>query len=67
MLVQISITLEIHCRFEYLEILSYCVCLQVLTAYVKSIEDHGYILHFGLPSFTGFLPRNNLAGMMTNL
>ncbi|KAH9737718.1 rRNA biogenesis protein RRP5 [Citrus sinensis] len=33
----------------------------VLTAYVKSIEDHGYILHFGLPSFTGFLPRNNLA------
>ncbi|GAB2231741.1 hypothetical protein Droror1_Dr00010753 [Drosera rotundifolia] len=22
----------------------------VLTAYVKSIEDHGYLLHFGLPS-----------------
>lgn len=33
----------------------------VLTAYVKSIEDHGYILHFGLPSFTGFLPKNSLA------
>ncbi|PON46626.1 Polyribonucleotide nucleotidyltransferase [Parasponia andersonii] len=31
----------------------------VLTAYVKSIEDHGYILHFGLPSFTGFLPKNS--------
>ncbi|GMH18742.1 hypothetical protein Nepgr_020583 [Nepenthes gracilis] len=29
----------------------------VLTAYVKSVEDHGYILHFGLSSFTGFLPR----------
>ncbi|KAE9590105.1 putative ribosomal protein S1 [Lupinus albus] len=31
----------------------------VLAAYVKSIEDHGYILHFGLPSFTGFLPKNS--------
>ncbi|KAK4767494.1 hypothetical protein SAY86_015244 [Trapa natans] len=29
----------------------------VLSARVKSIEDHGYILHFGLPSFTGFLPK----------
>ncbi|XP_020972176.1 rRNA biogenesis protein RRP5 isoform X3 [Arachis ipaensis] len=34
----------------------------VLDAYVKSIEDHGYILHFGLPSFTGFLPKNSLTG-----
>ncbi|XP_004303371.1 PREDICTED: protein RRP5 homolog [Fragaria vesca subsp. vesca] len=34
----------------------------VLTAYVKSIEDHGYILHFGLSSFTGFLPKNSQAG-----
>ncbi|XP_044501490.1 rRNA biogenesis protein RRP5 [Mangifera indica] len=33
----------------------------VLTAYVKSVEDHGYILHFGLPSFTGFLPKNSQA------
>uniref|UniRef100_A0A5B7AEH9 rRNA biogenesis protein RRP5 n=1 Tax=Davidia involucrata TaxID=16924 RepID=A0A5B7AEH9_DAVIN len=33
----------------------------VLTAYVKSIEDHGYILHFGLPSFTGFMPKNSQA------
>ncbi|XP_052176477.1 rRNA biogenesis protein RRP5 isoform X2 [Diospyros lotus] len=33
----------------------------VLSAYVKSIEDHGYILHFGLPSFTGFLSKNNQA------
>ncbi|KAJ8448112.1 hypothetical protein Cgig2_031836 [Carnegiea gigantea] len=31
----------------------------VLTAYVKSIEDHGYILHFGLPSFTGFSPKRS--------
>ncbi|KAK7392757.1 hypothetical protein VNO78_21204 [Psophocarpus tetragonolobus] len=31
----------------------------VLSAYVKSIEDHGYILHFGLPSFMGFLPKNS--------
>ncbi|XP_031396337.1 rRNA biogenesis protein RRP5 isoform X3 [Punica granatum] len=29
----------------------------VLSACVKSIEDHGYILHFGSPSFTGFLPK----------
>lgn len=29
--------------------------LKVLSAYVKSIEDHGYMLHFGLPSFTGFM------------
>lgn len=28
----------------------------VLTAYVKSIEDHGYILNFGLRSFSGFMP-----------
>ncbi|KAL2664255.1 hypothetical protein AAZV13_02G147900 [Glycine max] len=33
----------------------------VLAAYVKSIEDHGYILHFGLPSFLGFLPKNSSA------
>lgn len=33
----------------------------VLTAYVKSIEDHGYMLHFGLSSFTGFLPKNSPA------
>ncbi|KAG6700889.1 hypothetical protein I3842_08G135300 [Carya illinoinensis] len=33
----------------------------VLTAYVKSIQDHGYILHFGLPSFTGFLLKNDQA------
>ncbi|KAL5545605.1 hypothetical protein UlMin_005292 [Ulmus minor] len=31
----------------------------VITAYVKSIEDHGYILNFGLSSFTGFLPKNS--------
>ncbi|OMO51868.1 hypothetical protein CCACVL1_29542 [Corchorus capsularis] len=30
----------------------------VLTGNVKSIEDHGYILHFGLSSFTGFLPKD---------
>ncbi|CAL5321117.1 unnamed protein product [Camellia sinensis] len=33
----------------------------VITAYVKSIEDHGYILHFGLPSFTGFMSKNSQA------
>ncbi|CAI9097447.1 OLC1v1033877C1 [Oldenlandia corymbosa var. corymbosa] len=31
----------------------------VLTGYVKSIEDHGYILDFGLASFTGFMPKIN--------
>ncbi|KAK9086007.1 hypothetical protein Sjap_026418 [Stephania japonica] len=34
----------------------------VLTSYVKSIEDHGYIVNFGLPSFTGFLPRRRKDG-----
>ncbi|XP_039140377.1 rRNA biogenesis protein RRP5-like [Dioscorea cayenensis subsp. rotundata] len=34
----------------------------VLTAQVKSIEDHGYILHFGVFSFSGFLPRSCLDG-----
>lgn len=34
----------------------------VLAAYVKSIEDHGFILHFGLPSFTGFLPKEGWNG-----
>ncbi|XP_073261303.1 rRNA biogenesis protein RRP5 isoform X2 [Populus alba] len=34
---------------------------KVLTAYVKSIEDHGFILHFGLSSFMGFLPKNSQA------
>ncbi|KAI4332058.1 hypothetical protein L6164_016997 [Bauhinia variegata] len=33
----------------------------VLAAYVKSIEDHGYILNFGLSSFTGFLPKKSEA------
>ncbi|XVE75785.1 hypothetical protein DITRI_Ditri12bG0120500 [Diplodiscus trichospermus] len=33
----------------------------VLTGYVKSIEDHGYILHFGLSSFMGFLPKDGQA------
>ncbi|CAL5418105.1 unnamed protein product [Camellia sinensis] len=36
--------------------------VKVITAYVKSIEDHGYILHFGLPSFTGFMSKNSQAG-----
>ncbi|KAG0474022.1 hypothetical protein HPP92_015879, partial [Vanilla planifolia] len=35
----------------------------VLTAQVKSVEDHGYILHFGVPSFRGFLPRINNGGV----
>ncbi|XP_020258376.1 rRNA biogenesis protein RRP5 [Asparagus officinalis] len=34
----------------------------VLTAQVKSVEDHGYILHFGVPLFTGFLPRSGQGG-----
>ncbi|MCL7028348.1 hypothetical protein MKW94_013557 [Papaver nudicaule] len=35
----------------------------VLMAYVKSIEDHGYILHFGPSSFTGFLPKKSKDGV----
>ena len=50
-------------NFFSLSFLSHSVqLLQVLAAYVKSIEDHGYILHFGLPSFTGFLPKSSQAG-----
>ncbi|CAN6476370.1 unnamed protein product [Victoria cruziana] len=30
----------------------------VINANVKSIEDHGYILHLGSSSFSGFLPRS---------
>ncbi|PPD84400.1 hypothetical protein GOBAR_DD18640 [Gossypium barbadense] len=33
----------------------------VLTGYVISIEDHGYMLHFGLSSFTGFLRKDGHA------
>ncbi|KAF0907052.1 hypothetical protein E2562_014658 [Oryza meyeriana var. granulata] len=29
----------------------------VLTTQVKSVEDHGYILHFGVSSFSGFMPK----------
>ncbi|KAK9062384.1 hypothetical protein SSX86_019570 [Deinandra increscens subsp. villosa] len=31
----------------------------VLSAYVKSIEDHGYMLHFGVTSFTGFMQKSS--------
>ncbi|KAL5720281.1 hypothetical protein ACHQM5_012960 [Ranunculus cassubicifolius] len=34
----------------------------VLTTYVKSIEDHGYILSFGPSSFSGFLPQKDKDG-----
>ncbi|KAJ6846908.1 rRNA biogenesis protein RRP5 [Iris pallida] len=33
----------------------------VLTAEVKSVEDHGYILQFGVSSISGFLPRSGQA------
>ncbi|VAH01605.1 unnamed protein product [Triticum turgidum subsp. durum] len=29
----------------------------VLTAQVKSVEDHGYILYFGVSAFSGFMPK----------
>ncbi|KAL0316910.1 UNVERIFIED_CONTAM: rRNA biogenesis protein RRP5, partial [Sesamum radiatum] len=38
----------------------------VLSAYAKSIEDHGFILHFGWPSFTGFMPKQNQSERRTN-
>ncbi|KAG2317978.1 hypothetical protein Bca4012_069048 [Brassica carinata] len=31
----------------------------VVTANVKSVEDHGYILQFGMPSITGFIKKSN--------
>ena len=33
--------------------------LQVMMACVKSVEDHGYVLSFGLPSFSSFLPHRD--------
>lgn len=33
--------------------------VQVFSANVKSVEDHGYILHFGLPSISGFIEISN--------
>ncbi|XP_022743667.1 rRNA biogenesis protein RRP5 isoform X2 [Durio zibethinus] len=33
----------------------------VLSGYIKSIEDHGYILHFGLSTFVGFLAKDGQA------
>ncbi|KAJ9541321.1 hypothetical protein OSB04_027827, partial [Centaurea solstitialis] len=31
----------------------------VINAYVKSIEDHGYMLHFGVTSFSGFMQKSS--------
>ncbi|XP_073045795.1 rRNA biogenesis protein RRP5 [Primulina eburnea] len=31
----------------------------VLSAYVKSIEDHGFMLHFGCPYFAGFMSKHS--------
>ncbi|CAN8259671.1 unnamed protein product [Cochlearia groenlandica] len=48
----------------------------VVSANVKSIEDHGYILHFGLPSITGFISNDgnqvlktgqHIQGVVTNV
>ncbi|KAI3684062.1 hypothetical protein L2E82_49964 [Cichorium intybus] len=36
----------------------YCFFL-VVSSYVKSIEDHGYMLRFGVNSFTGFMQKNS--------
>ncbi|ONM52228.1 Ribosomal protein S1-like1 [Zea mays] len=37
----------------------------VLTAQVKSIEDHGYILHFGVSSFSGFMQKDDKEDVKT--
>ncbi|PWA39554.1 RNA binding protein [Artemisia annua] len=34
----------------------------VVNAYVRSIEDHGYMLHFGVTSFTGFMQKSSNDG-----
>ncbi|KAK1410921.1 hypothetical protein QVD17_37463 [Tagetes erecta] len=36
----------------------------VISAYVNSIEDHGYMLHFGVTSFTGFMQKSSKDGSM---
>lgn len=52
-----------------LSVLYKCLTLEaiqdgmVLIAQVKSVEDHGYILQFGVPSFSGFLPRTDDGGI----
>lgn len=57
-----------HVLFQILQIvrslklLYVFYCIQVLSAYVRSVEDHGFILHFGLPSFAGFMPKHNQSG-----
>ncbi|KAL6599504.1 hypothetical protein ACP70R_045641 [Stipagrostis hirtigluma subsp. patula] len=35
----------------------------VLAAQVKSVEDHGYILHFGVSSFSGFMQKADKANV----
>lgn len=48
-----SISLDLN---EYLVL---GLILQALTAVVTSIEDHGYLLSFGVPAVSGFLLHRN--------
>ncbi|ONM52181.1 Ribosomal protein S1-like1 [Zea mays] len=41
------------------------ITVKVLTAQVKSIEDHGYILHFGVSSFSGFMQKDDKEDVKT--
>ena len=45
---------ECHAWVSY-----YSVHFQTLTAAVKSVEDHGYILDLGIPDLSGFLSFKN--------
>ncbi|CAA7399281.1 unnamed protein product [Spirodela intermedia] len=55
---RIWLSLRLSCLQKSLSLDSLQVGM-VLTAQVKSIEDHGCILHFGFSSVSGFLPQNS--------
>ncbi|PHT82486.1 hypothetical protein T459_15501 [Capsicum annuum] len=53
-------SIPMHCSVQDLRLPMLLLrCGQILSAYVKSMEDHGYIIHFGLPSFSGFMPKES--------
>ncbi|KAF3622978.1 putative disease resistance protein RGA3-like isoform X1 [Capsicum annuum] len=57
-------SIPMHCSVQDLRLPTLFVEMwaggMILSAYVKSMEDHGYIIHFGLPSFSGFMPKESV-------
>ena len=53
-----------------LDVTSNCVhfSFQVLPGYVSSVEDHGYLISFGIEDTRAFLPKKNVTqGITTKL